>query len=305
VAFSQKLINVALSYNTGNFGNVSSGGGAGNSGTLSGLRVQCHISTPGGIAGQSSATLAIFGMTQSDMNQYTLFGLDPTAVGGNNVTITAGDAATGMAEIFTGTVYLAWMDATSMPRVAFRVESYYGTFESVKKTAPISMSGSADVATVFQQIAGNMGVSFENGGVNTKINNLYLPGTLYTQAESLARMAGIQWVMEKGKLAIWPNGQSRQSSSSTPVVLSPTTGMIGYPAFNSNGVIVKTLFQPTINYGTEFTIQGSAVTPANRTWTMKHMEIDIDSFVPHGQWMLTLYGYPVGGPTQAAGAGHG
>lgn len=290
MSFTQKLINVSLSMAQGNYGAAG-----GNSGQLTGLRVQAHISNPGG-QGMATASLAIFGMTQSQMNQFTLFGLQPTATGQNTVTVEAGDAG-GMAQVFQGTINLAWMDAQAMPRVPFRIEAYAGSYESVLRIPPTSINGTGDVATIMGQLAQKMGLQFENNsGVNVKLSNPYLPGSARTQAATLAMHAGIEWTIDKGKLAIWPAGQARQSSGGSGIIVSAATGMIGYPAFNSKGIIVKTLFQPGVDYGNQFTVQ-SDIQPACGNWTMYNMELDLDSMVPHGQWMMTLYGYPASAGT--------
>jgi hypothetical protein len=142
------------------------------------------------------------------------------------------------------------------------------------------------------QLAGQMNLSFENNGVNVKLSNIYLSGSARMQALTLAQHAGIEHLIDKGTLAIWKPGQGRQSSS---LMISPQTGMVGYPMFNQANVVVRTLFNPAINYGGLMQIQ-SDLTPACGTWAINYVDLELDSMVPHGRWFATLSGTPTTAP---------
>jgi hypothetical protein len=281
MAFTQKLISVSLSLANGQFS------GGGNSSTLTGLRTSIRVKIPGG-ATMSQLEGAIFGMSLSDMNQLSTVGTQLNAQAQNTITVMAGDADSGMALVYKGTLMAAYVDAQSMPQVAFRVSGSAGAYEAVKPVKPTSIQGAGDVAQVMSQLAGQMNLSFENNGVNVKLSNIYLSGSARMQALTLAQHAGIEHLIDKGTLAIWNPGQGRQSSS---LMISPQTGMVGYPLFNQNMIIVKTLFDPTITYGGTMQVQ-SDLTPACGTWLINNVELALDSMVPHGQWFATLSGVP-------------
>jgi hypothetical protein len=109
------------------------------------------------------------------------------------------------------------------------------------------------------------------------------------QALTLAQHAGIEHLIDKGTLAIWPPSQGRQSAGTLTV--SPQTGMVGYPLFNQNMIIVKTLFDPSITYGGTMQVQ-SDLTPACGSWLINNVELELDSMTPHGKWFATLSGVP-------------
>ena len=88
-----------------------------------------------------------------------------------------------------------------------------------------------------------MNMGFENNGVSATLTNEYLSGSFKAQADRCARDAGISWGIFNGNtLAIWPRGGNRNTPD-VPVI-SIDTGMIGYPVFTPQGIIVKTLFSP-------------------------------------------------------------
>ena len=105
---------------------------------------------------------------------------------------------------------------------------------------------------LLQKIAQAAGLQFENNGVDKKIANPYLPRSYREQIMALCSATGVQWTIDNGLLAIWPTGGSRQGS---PIMVSPETGMVGYPAFNQQAVIVRTMFNSNLALGKQINVQ--------------------------------------------------
>jgi hypothetical protein len=286
VSFSQKLINVSLDLASGEFQ------GGGNSAMLSGLRVTCHISVTGGPT-QSEAEVAIYGLPLSMMNQLSNVGAQYNKSLPNGITIYAGDAEMGMNLVFAGQIFTAFVDARGMPEVAFRVLAKPGYYDKIKPADPISIQGAADVSGLMSQIAGKMGLGFEDAGVKVKLANPYFPGTLMMQAAQIAEHAGIEWIVDKGTLAIMPAGKPRAGGA---VLISPQTGMVGYPLFNENEVIVQSLYNPAVQYGGLIEIK-SDLTAANGTWIVRSLDYYLDSLVPRGKWFMVVGAYIAGQTT--------
>ena len=295
MTFSQKLISVTFTPGA----NGTSGGGSGGLTSplaLSNLRMSCHVSQVGDRA-MGQMTLLIWGMTLDHMNQLSTLGWVQQKIPTDMCSVSAGDAQTGLTLIYKGTVWQAVSDFQDAANVPFRVECLSGQTESGVKIPPTSINNkAADVGQMMSQLAGKMGLQFENNGVSQKIAYPYLPGTARTQAMQLAKAAGIGWVIDRGVLAIWPQGQARMSSG-TPLI-SPQTGMVGYPSWSSVGVKVKTEFNPQLQFGGTVQIQ-SSVTPAVGTWQIKKLTHDLESFKPSGQWFTTIECSKLGSPVLA------
>ena len=275
----QRLIDVEFSLANGNFD------GGGNSLTLSGLRVSARITVPGG-SSMSQLDAAIYGLPLSTMNQLSTVGIDLDRIAKNTITVRAGDARSGMALVYKGTLTAAFVDAQAQPNVSFRVSGLAGLYEAVAPIAPTSVKGSGDVAKMMGGLAKQMGLQFENNGVQVKISNPYLSGSARQQVLTLAQHAGISHVIDKGTLAIWNPSQGRQGDA---IMISPGTGMRGYPLFNQAAVIVQTLFDPNITFGGKMQVQ-SDLTPACGLWQIYMAQFELDSMVPHGRWFATLSG---------------
>lgn len=279
MAFAHKQISVTFELAQGEYS------GGGNQHTVQGLRCMCHIVNQGGPA-ISTLELAIFGMPLSTMNQLSTVGRQAYKMYKNSIVVQAGDEATGMSVVFEGQIVNAYVDAQSMPQVCFRVTGAPGPYWAVKPATPISVAGSADASQLMSQLADKMGLTFEDAGVKVKLSNPYYGGTLWTQMLQIAKHCGFNVAVERGKLAIVPPDKAREGGA---VLISPKTGMVGYPAFIQANVVVYALYNPDVTYLGEIEVQ-SDITPACGHWKVARLEYELESEVPNGKWFMLIEG---------------
>lgn len=277
MAFSKKRIDVIFELANGEFE------GGGNTYTASGLRVSCSIEVRSGDY-QGNARIAIFGLPLQVMNQLSNVGAKWAQAQANYVTIVAGDDTTGMQIVWQGGIYAAMVDATAMPHVAFLIEARPGYFGQIKSAPALSIRGSADVAGMMEQIAKGLGMAFENNGVTKRLSNPYYSGSLVNQARQIARDAGISWIMDRGTLAISNPGEPRKGE---PVLISPQTGLISYPLFNQNKVILKAYFNPNVQFLGPIEVK-SDLTPANGQWVVISLFYELEAEMPKGRWHMDI-----------------
>lgn len=289
MAFKRKYLSFELKLGTGKFGptqnnttNLTTVPGASGE-THSGLRASVMIAKPGG-ADMGRMEAAIYGLPLSLMNQLTTLGTQILTQGKNSITVKAWEEGQQPAIVFAGTISLAWADMRAAPAVCFRVSAAAGLYEAVQKIEPTSLKGSADVKQVMGQLAQKMGLRFEGNDVDAKVRDPYLSGSARDQAQQLAEMAGVQWIIDNNNLAIWKSGTARQAGA---VLLSPQTGMVGYPAFNQAGVEITARFNPNIHYGYPIQVQ-SDLTPACGTWNIYNMTYELESEMPKGKWFMVI-----------------
>lgn len=283
MAFAQKIITVSLSLANGQFE------GGGNTAELTGLRITALISATGGVS-QSTMEMSIYGLPLSMMNQLSTIGTQANQRSKNSIQVMAGDASTGMSLVFKGVIYNAFVDAQAMPDVAFRITATPGVFHAVKPLAPVSVNGSADAAQLMQQIAGQMELGFEHNGVNTKLASPYYDGTAWQRMTEIAQHGNFDAVVDRGTLVISPRGTPRQGDT---VAVDAQHGMVGYPAFVENRIIVKTLFNPAIKLLGKIKVT-STLTPANGTWQVYKIDYELESQMPHGRWFQVIEANPLG-----------
>lgn len=253
---------------------------------LSGLRMRTKIVKAGGVS-MGRAELEIYGMTPSVMNQLSTLGMQIILVPLNTVTIEAGDVVSGMTQVFYGTIKSAYIDFTAAPDVCFRVEAFIGLAAAVADSAASSFTGNTDVAQIMSGLAKQMGYGFENNGINAKLSSPYFSGSARDQARACAEAAGISWIIDDGKLIIWPRLGARDG----PVpLISPTTGMVGYPSYTANGIELTVLFNPAIKFGGKIQVV-SSLKPANAIYSVYMIDYDLDTRAPNGRFFTRLQGY--------------
>lgn len=263
------------------------------------VRIQ-NSGSPGG----STAQVQIWGLTPSLMNQLSTLGLIYNLIARNTLTISVGDSQGAMSTVFTGTITAGYSNYDAAPDVPFHFECNSGLADATANTTPTSFTGPTDVATIMAGFARQMNLGFENNGVNVKLINPYFAGNIDTQMKNCARQANINAERVNGNvLAIWPKGGNRNTTV-IPLIDAPS-GMIQYPVYTANGMIVKTLFNPKISFGglvrvvsVLFAAAGeskaataSQVLPSDGNWACYKLDHNLDAQMPRGQWMSVVYGY--------------
>jgi hypothetical protein len=283
MSYVRRFLDVKFVLGEGDFGVAGS-----NTVTLTGLRVSAAVENAGGRSmGRLNAT--IFGMTLSQMNKLSTLGMTVTATRKNSIRLFAHDEGGVPAVVFQGTVYDAYGDFQRAPDVGFVVGAQTAIFPAVTPATPISIRGSGDVASLMSGIAAQAGYAFQNSGVTAKLSNAYYGGSIWDQARAIVRDSGIMWNSgEAGTIAIWPPGGSK--GGAIPVVKPPE--MITYPSYTANGLLVRTVYNPSIGLGTkirvESSIGASSKIPATGEWIVYKIDHHLESIVPNGKWESSL-----------------
>lgn len=282
MSFVQRALDFTVQLGQGSFGE-----GGFDTVKLSGLRASVTISKTA-LPSMNTASIRIYGLTQSLMNKLSRIGVLPSATRNNVVTVMAGSDGS-MALAYAGGIYEAWPDFSALPEVAFNIIAYTGLLAMMKPALPTSYPGSVDVAVVIERLAQQMGYAFENNGVSVMLSNPYLPGTARAQVIAAAAAADIYAVFddEKHILAILPKDGAR---AGVAPLISPSTGMVGYPAYAGPGQIaLRTLYNPQIRFMGQVNVQSSQ-TPANGIWAVNRLVHTLESQVPGGAWFSDIQG---------------
>lgn len=282
MTFAKRRIDLEFQIGQGSFG-----GEGINTLKLSGLRVICNITKIAG-PGSATANLRIYGLSMSHLTQLSALNKAVMMVRRNKLIITAGTEGN-MGKVFEGQIALGQIDMSDPPDSALVVLGLAGLLEAAAPAPPSSYPKTADVAVIMKHLADQMGLEFENNLTKPIIlSSPYFPGTLRDQAMRCADAAGINWLIDNGVLAIWDRYGSR--GGQFPVI-SPKTGMIGYPAYSEMGISVVTIFNPFLKLGETVKVE-SSLKFANGKWIMFNLQHNLESEVPGGQWFTKFTGFP-------------
>jgi len=304
VAFTQKLIGLNIQLAQGSQTGQPSTFTGTNSSSLSvvGQRTRVRIQNSGAPA-SNAAQVDVYGLLPSQMNDLSTLGMQINVIPKNTIAIAAGDAETGLSTVFTGTITNAYGDYNQAPNVPFHFECQFGLAQSAAPAAPTSYRGATSVVAVMQGLAQKLGCAFENNGVSGSLYGPYFAGSLMTQVAACREHAGIGAefvppIDSSGNptLAIFPKLGGRTSQTSIPLLApAPVGEMIGYPSFTQQGILVRNVFDPTVQFFGMVQVQ-SSLPQAEGTWVVHKLDHMLDAFYPDGLWESAIYCYSPNNP---------
>ena len=158
----------------------------------------------------------------------------------------------------------------------------------------ISFDGPVEVTTVLQRIAANWpkddgsgatGITdIQNNGVNAMLDSPYFTGSPRTQAVKAVGHARAMWnACDDNTLKIWPAGGYRDKAEA--ITISKDTGLVGFPSFTANGLLLRTLYNKDIRFGSRISVesilfgagfeQNSNAANFPREWGVNSLTLDL------------------------------
>jgi len=255
--------------------------------TLKGHRVECTITNQVGSYSAAQMNMRIFGMSLTAMNQYSSTGsalvLQEGVVFG--VTVNAGDVGGAINQVFTGDIFSAYIDFSSVPEVSFVINAIVGVTAKINAVAAKSWKGKFNVATAIESIAKEMGFAFlNNDNLQLTLTDQSVGGSAIDQILTLASNVGIPVTFENNTVAIWANESSRDD---TVINVNAKLGLVGYPSYWDAGITIKTIFNPNIFGGRKINLE-SEIPKANGIFKALSATHELSTLLANGAWFTTV-----------------
>lgn len=284
-SFTKKHIRVDVTLGEGTFD------GEHNSKSFEGLETSVSIEKPG-LPDQNKASVTITGMSLDDMRQLTMLAFKPLQSQKNLIAIYAGDAEQGMTQCFAGEITSAFADFQSAPTIKMNIEAAAGAYAALKAESPIAVKGQQTAASLIEQFAKDAGYSFENKGVNSSVKNAVFNGSPIQKAYAVARQVNAELIIDDNKFILLPFDKGRQEEGNA-VLLTPQTGMIGYPSFSNDGVSVECFYNPALELGGMVKIE-SIVPGASGVWKIVKLSHELSAYGRQGgPWFSQIDASPI------------
>lgn len=229
--------------------------------------------------------LNIWGMRETDMDALTSAWADPTAIR-NNVVILKADTGDGYRTVFTGSIIEAQPDFRRAPDVPLQILGMLPYFYQVNTAEPLSYQGAVDIDVIGRYVADKLGMSYLNLNAKGVVTDPYYAGSVFDQLRDACVAARVNFYFQGDTLVLTP---LEQAATDIPaVVLSPTTGLIGYPMYGRRGLTVTAIYDPAFQCGSPIEIVGSSVKGANGRWYPYFMDLNLSANLPGGPWIATM-----------------
>lgn len=270
-SFTNKTIQVVMAMAEGVFQNGA------NQITVEGLPTSVEINKQGGDE-RPSCTVTIGNLNIDVVKQLTTLSFRPLQRFKNQITINAGDVGQQLQTIFIGDFDNAYGDFQNVPTMNLTVNAIAAQHGALMATPATSINGTEQVAKLMEQWAVEAGYTLQNNGVNMSVKDVIYRGSPVEKAQTLARDVGIDLIIDDGKFIISPIDKPIEGNA---VLIDAQHGLLGYPAFNNDGIEFKAIFNPNIKVGGLVKIE-SIVPRASGTWKVVKINSKLEAYVPSG-----------------------
>lgn len=260
---------------------------------ITGLRALADIVFPGPPS-FPTANVRIFGMKLSDMTALTGLTFQVLTYQRNSILIEANSGA-GWTTVFAGQIVTAAPDFSNLPEVNLQISAQTLGYDLLNPATPTSFPGTPSFEQVLKTIVLKMSQDFDNGGVQGAFSGpVYFTGTPADQLRIAARKAGLIYYTDRpGVVEIGEPGKTRNVPR---WILTPTSGLVGYPTLNSVNLIgVTAVFNPALRFGAPLRIQFSDQRGANGDWVIYDCSHALSSLMPDGPWFTNMTAQPPSG----------
>ena len=274
-SFTRKIIELDITLAKGLF---SSGGSRK---TISGLPCTVTIDKPGPPP-PNSASIKITGLSYEDMDQLTTLAFKPLESRHNLISVLTGEGDAGATSLaFSGEITSAVADFNSAPDVALEIRAASSAYPQKLAHDPVSVNSDAPLAELIAQFAAAAGYGFVNEGFTGSLRNTVFTGSPIQKATQAALEAGAELLIDDGNMVLLPKDASRRSGV---ILLTPETGLIGYPTFDQEGIACTCLYNPALHHGG--LIQVRSISPhASGLWRISSLSHSLSAFTPNsGPW---------------------
>lgn len=201
------------------------------------------------------------------------------------IKVEAGEQGKQLISVFEGCITEATIDFSSAPNVSLVIRSQSSALEYLAPKPPVTYEGERDVAEIIKGICEEISYQFENNGVTEKCTDITVEGTAIGKIRHLASAYGFDLYIEHNLISITPKNGSRNIK--IPVI-TPKTGLIGYPEPNIRGVSFKCFYDSMLKFGGLCKIKESIVENCNGDWRIYGMQVHLESNTPNGNWFSEI-----------------
>jgi hypothetical protein len=253
--------------------------------TAQGLRAATSIQAAGGRLG-TQAQVKIWGLSLAQMNSYSTpiaAAIGGAGLGDFSLDISAGELGGQLSKVMSGLIWSSFIDLSGAPESAFDV-TVAPLYAAADPMAAQSQPGAQSADSLIASLCAAGNLSFSNpSGAQAVLRNQSTYGSVIDQVERVATAAGFSWKLDGSTLSIWPRGGAVED---VVIDMGPSTGMVGYPQYWEQGLIVTSLFNQQIQVGRQMAVT-SSIPKANGVWSITHVQHDLATMMNGGPWFTT------------------
>ena len=255
-----------------------------------GLHVQAVISYGAGNI-TPTAQINIYGLTIETMTPLMRIQWNTMQAVLNTIQVEVGDKSdTVLSLAYEGNITFAKIDTSNAPTMCLQIESQMSVVESLTPRQPNTYTKGQDGAVIIQQLAQSMGYQFSNNQASHILtDDLTMEGSYLNRIQLLATNCDFDLYAEQRSITICKRGYSRLVK--IPVI-TPTTGLIGYPSPDIRGITFRCLYSPLVRFGGIVRIAESLIPTCNGDWRTYGVRAILETNVSASRWEMEVSAVP-------------
>ncbi|QHJ85258.1 MAG: hypothetical protein [Caudoviricetes sp.] len=251
-----------------------------------GLRVQAVIQYgAGNIA--PTAQINIYGLSIETMTPLMRIQWNTMNAIKNTIRVEVGEKGDKVLSLaYEGNITFAKINMSNAPTTCLQIESQMAVVEALTPRDATTYSKGQDASEIIKEICNSMGYQYENNGASHILSDpVTLEGSYISRIQKLCVDCDFDLYTEQRYIAICPRGGSR--SIKIPI-LTPSTGLRGYPSPDIRGLTFRCRFNPLVRFGGIVTIKDSLIPTANGDWRTYGVRAILESNSAQARWEMEV-----------------
>jgi hypothetical protein len=237
-----------------------------------------------GLPEKNTANIKIANLKLDELEKLTFLAFRPLQSRKNKIIVEAGEKDKELSVVFKGDITASYPDFSSAPDIFLNIEAMTAGWSLQMNTSPTSVNGEADAGKLFEQFATAAGFGFINNGVSATVRNTTFNGSPIEKAQQLAREINKELIIDDENFIL----QEWNQPQGEAVVISPESGLIGYPSFTSDGISAKSFFIPALKFGGQIKLE-TVLPRASGFWKITNLSHQLSAYT-NGEWSSTFDG---------------
>ena len=261
-----------------------------NKASSDGLRVQVVLSYGAGNI-TPTAQISIYGLTIATMTPLMRIQWNTMQAILNTIQIEVGDKSDKVLSLaYEGNITFAKIDTSNAPTMCLQIESQMAIVEALTPRQPNTYTKGQDGAVIIQQLAQSMGYQFNNNQASHILaSDVTMEGSYLSRIQLLATNCDFDLYVEQKSITICQRGFAR--TVKIPVI-TPTTGLIGYPSPDIRGITFRCMYSPLVQFGGIVRIADSLIPTCNGDWRIYGVRAVLETNVGSGRWEMEVSAVP-------------
>lgn len=278
MTYQRREIEVEFTLSEGSFDQAN-----GNILTLKNMKCELSVSAFGGLAG-TTLELRLYGLSINYAAKLTGKSQKVLDQKQNLVKIKVNGE-----DLFVGSIVASRLNLNQMPDAPIEITATTTGYEQSLPCPDTTVKGDTKVQDLLKAIAGSVGLRFTNVDVDLVASSPHYTGNAIEQINKIAVAYNLSYYVDMGSLIVATGANPLDSI--TPLI-SPSSGLIGYPIFIDYGINFTCMFSSSIKVLRNIRLETDLPNATGIYQVLEGTTHYLSQYVEGGPWFTMVTAFP-------------